>query len=134
MILVLPTACKITDDILDNKVLIYTVCVNDKQVIAEGKLVTIREVVDCCDNKSDPPSSVAEAVRRYNEFQYGDLSATGRELVEAVFDQESADHRADALNEWGNNSSGIECSFGHIGACLISALYRQLPELVDYAC
>ena len=136
MILSLPetgTEChKITKKILKNKVLICSVYLGEGHVIAESKLVTIREVMDCPANRSDPPPTVAEAVRRYYEFETDGIQCE-REWVEAVFDWTTAEKRIDHMFELPHDSDRPESDFANLVGSMIHELCYQLPESAPYA-
>ena len=118
---------------VSNKVLFSSVYIDEDHVIAEGQLLSIREILDSLANRDNPPSTVAEAVRRYYEFEHGRYACDSRELVEVLFDQEIAGRRIDTFSEWDGAVNGMKGRHGGLNGNLIFCLYRYLPEVVDYA-
>jgi hypothetical protein len=130
------TPFEIPDTILDNKVLIYSVYCEPDHVLAEVKLVSIREMLQSPVFKGNPPSSISDLTRRYYHFENGGTDDE-REFAEAIFDQETAMTRCQDENE---NilrlMSGLMS--GRLGfngePPMVSFLLQGLPQSVEYAC
>ena len=129
-----PDGAKITKAIMENKILLYSVVVNDEHIIAEGRLVSIRQMLDAF--KDDPPETVDELVRRYGAEGHIPPSPGGiedRELMEAVFDQHSAANRAVRLTDIFNEYEGPVRTVASIGGSIVDTFMEKLPESTPYA-
>jgi hypothetical protein len=129
-----PDGATITKSILDNKILLYSVIVHDEHVLAEGRLVSIRQMLDAF--KDDPPETVDELVRRYGAEGHAFRSPDGiedRELMEAVFDQHSAANRAVRLTDIFNEYEGPVRTVASMGGTIVDTFMEKLPESTPYA-
>ena len=126
-----PDGAEITKAIMDNKVLLYSVIVHDEHIIAEGRLVSIRQMLDAF--KDDPPKTVDELVMRYGDVFYEEeYSRQDRELVEAVFDQKTGAKRSFDLTELSNESEGTTSAFAYFGMSIVDSFLKKLPETTPY--
>ena len=117
---------------MENKILLYSVVVNDEHIVAEARLVTIQQMLIALE--ADPPKTVDELVKRYGADRFAEsYNPKGRELIEAVFDQKTGDQRSDRLCEISNDKKGIVSTCSNLGSVLIDALLKQLPETAPYA-
>jgi len=127
-----PFGPKITNEILDNKVLFYCVIVRDEHITAEGRLASIRQMLDAF--KEHPPENLEELVTHYGYMLFKEkANQKGRLFVEAFFDQHSASAQGGQLMALLNKCEGKARNYVSFGLAMISALIKPLPKKVPYA-
>jgi len=115
----------------DNRVLIFSVLAEENRFLARAKLVTIREIRESPCFTKYKPESIGELVRLYAlSKDCCDTVGLCNDIVEALFDQETAGKRIEELQELGNDL--INEAY-HTASSMVQSLMDGLPKSVRYA-